>query len=431
MFTLTKGGSRPSDTPRGTDFSLCAFVPRHLPCHRPTPPFHAFSSPLFNLTNTKSHQNAQNIPLRMMTLSSAGRATPFLSQPSANVRMLRPTTLQNFPVAPRANHLPPSLPHFFIASFPRACLPTQERDPFFSITYTLFSIHYFPDLFCFVAIAHSLRKTPGGGAQVTSQIPNPSITPRESISSPKTAAKPSRIYLFRNESMHHDVSLGRQRRNNSAKPVVVNKVFAGIDVLKPLQLQARFFHAIDGTHPSHLPIRQLLEDVYFAFHHRLLPGLGPAASVARYISATTSSVRADRMPIPQITYSQQKAGSTEVVLEFSVATPRAVFTRSRRFFVVQYWSLQETLQSRREGRPHTTNWRPRIRSGCQPGANLRPRQEALFDPERMASTRAFTCTACSSSSKVNPCTSSCAAAGNFAARNFQVCSDARSNSRAS
>src|SRR5271156_699717 len=58
---------------------------------------------------------------------------------------------------------PQALTRSFVISFPHSSIPPQNRNPLFSNTYTLFSIHNSAHLFCFVITAHSLAKTPRGG----------------------------------------------------------------------------------------------------------------------------------------------------------------------------------------------------------------------------------------------------------------------------
>ena len=91
------------------------------------------------------------------------------------------------------------------ASSPRPTL-AQKRDPFFSTTYTLFSIHNFAHPFSFVTTAHSLAKTPGVPSGLSNQIlaQRKSLsqnscscaTPIESKRSTKIVTNPSRMKTF-------------------------------------------------------------------------------------------------------------------------------------------------------------------------------------------------------------------------------------------
>src|SRR5271168_773949 len=76
-----------------------------------------------------------------------------------------------------------------------SCAPTQERAPFFSAPYTLFSIRNSAYPSYFVSTTNSLRKTPGGGSK--SVLLHPLlVTPTESYSFTRTNPKPNGILLF-------------------------------------------------------------------------------------------------------------------------------------------------------------------------------------------------------------------------------------------
>jgi hypothetical protein len=114
---------------------------------------------------------------------------------------------------PRASHAGPrSYPAPLPAQSERrssvvACaqaLNHEKHAPFFSTTYTLFSIHNVSQPFSFVTTAHSLQKTPGGAVSSThkfSDTHSARVTPTESISFALFLCNPFRILLFRNRGV--------------------------------------------------------------------------------------------------------------------------------------------------------------------------------------------------------------------------------------
>src|SRR5277367_3297018 len=131
-----------------------------------------------------------------------------MSRPSHTITLTqeRPTPRPT-PSNPPSHPVPRLIPiHHFVTSLPRLLLRTQRRDSFFSITYTLFSIHNFAHPFSFVITAHSLPKTPGVASAISSQTlaqrnsfsqdPCSRVTPIKSKRSTKIAPNPSRMRTF-------------------------------------------------------------------------------------------------------------------------------------------------------------------------------------------------------------------------------------------
>jgi hypothetical protein len=86
----------------------------------------------------------------------------------------------------------------------RSSAKSRKHAPFFSTTYTLFSIHNVSQPFSFVTTAHSLQKTPGGAVSSThkfSDTHSARVTPTESISFALFLCNPFRILLFRNRGV--------------------------------------------------------------------------------------------------------------------------------------------------------------------------------------------------------------------------------------
>jgi len=72
---------------------------------------------------------------------------------------------------------------------------SAKRDPFFSISCTLFSIRSFVHPHYFIAIAHSLPKTPRGGCN-PGRFNQFLVTPIESYSFARITPNPNGILLF-------------------------------------------------------------------------------------------------------------------------------------------------------------------------------------------------------------------------------------------
>jgi len=108
----------------------------------------------------------------------------------------RATPPANYPVsAPRAKHDSPF--SYLVTSSRRPAGFLQKPGPFFSITYTLFSIHNFVHPLYFVSTAHSLPKTPGGGGPLYPKFLTVRITLIESHCFANARSNPFRILLFR------------------------------------------------------------------------------------------------------------------------------------------------------------------------------------------------------------------------------------------
>src|SRR5271165_5016185 len=88
------------------------------------------------------------------------------------------------PTSPLATHAisaaPPSVARYFATSLLRSSVSPQNRDPLFSMPYTLFSIHNFFHLLYFLNPAHSLPKPPGGGVSTFLRNSPGLVTPLES-----------------------------------------------------------------------------------------------------------------------------------------------------------------------------------------------------------------------------------------------------------
>src|SRR5271165_3339629 len=88
------------------------------------------------------------------------------------------------PTSPLATHAisaaPPSVARYFATSLLRSSVLPKDRDPLFSMPYTLFLIHNFPHPLYFLNAAHSLPKTPGGGVSTFLRNSPGLVTPLES-----------------------------------------------------------------------------------------------------------------------------------------------------------------------------------------------------------------------------------------------------------
>jgi len=74
-----------------------------------------------------------------------------------------------------------------------------KRDPLFSVRCALFSIPYSAYVYSFLAPAHSLPTTPGGGGPTTFKNFTSSVTPIESNCFTIVPSNPFRILLFRKQ----------------------------------------------------------------------------------------------------------------------------------------------------------------------------------------------------------------------------------------
>src|SRR5271165_4053787 len=88
------------------------------------------------------------------------------------------------PTSPLATHAisaaPPSVARYFATSLLRSSVLPKDRDPLFSMPYTLFSIYNFSHPLYFLSPAHSLPKTPGGGVSTFLRNSPGLVTPLES-----------------------------------------------------------------------------------------------------------------------------------------------------------------------------------------------------------------------------------------------------------
>jgi hypothetical protein len=101
---------------------------------------------------------------------------------------------------------------------PRKHTTHAKRDPFFSITYALFSIPNLSHPSSFVSTAHPLLRTPGGSISISKKIfwlsSSACLTPMDAISSKNTPSNPFRIYFFRK---HGGVPLHNFHQKNLAQ----------------------------------------------------------------------------------------------------------------------------------------------------------------------------------------------------------------------
>src|SRR5271169_1563086 len=86
-------------------------------------------------------------------------------------------------------------PHRPVPTSLHSCAPTQERAPFFSAPYALFSIRNSAYPSYFVSTTNSLPKTPGGGSK-SGLLHHLLVTPTESYSFARATTKPNGILLF-------------------------------------------------------------------------------------------------------------------------------------------------------------------------------------------------------------------------------------------
>jgi hypothetical protein len=94
----------------------------------------------------------------------------------------------------------PSNPHRPIPTSFHPCALTQKRDPLFSTACALFLIRNFVYPSCFVSVAHSLPKTPGGSIGISNQFLGFSrsilLTPTESVSFRRITVTSIESYSF-------------------------------------------------------------------------------------------------------------------------------------------------------------------------------------------------------------------------------------------
>jgi hypothetical protein len=99
-----------------------------------------------------------------------------------------PSADRSIPTSPSKRHSPELITH--------ALSPNRaKRDPFVSITCTLFSIHNIAHPLCFVAPAHSLAKTPGGSIGISNQISSIRTVSEQILEFP---LNPTESYSFAN-----------------------------------------------------------------------------------------------------------------------------------------------------------------------------------------------------------------------------------------